>query len=219
MPFPIRTAPRAEAVPPGRVGYDITAPVLLLHTVQTAEALEELVSTGRLVPDPALAYGEYTRAYAWMTRQMGQRLPTAGPGALWLWAKIPRAGLIDHCHGYDGQVLLTCRVPRERVLLSHYGDWHSVLNASLCYRDLPGEDVAAADARIDALQDDFYARVDAAGLDPYDLDPWPAELRAELEATWEINFDPSWYGRAAHWQATVHELRAEDVVEAVRFAD
>jgi hypothetical protein len=219
VPFPIRAASRAAAVPPGRVGYDITAPVLLLHTVQTAEALEELVSKGRLVPDPARAYGAYTRAYAWMARQMGRRLPTTGAGAAWLWAKIPRAGLLDHCHGYDGQVLLACRVPRERVLLSHYGDWHSVLNAAPNYRDLPGEETEAADVRIDALQDDFYARADAAGLDEHDLSGRPDELLGELEATWEIIFDPSRYGRAAHWQATVHELRAEDVVEAVRFTD
>ena len=49
--FPIRTARRAEAVPPGRVGYDLSAPVLLLHTVQTTDGVEELMSTGRLVPD------------------------------------------------------------------------------------------------------------------------------------------------------------------------
>ncbi|MGY3568107.1 hypothetical protein [Sinomonas sp. RB5] len=58
--------------------------------------------------------------------------------------------------------------------------------------------------------------MDAAGLDHYDLARWPAELRVELEATWETIFDLSWYGKAAHWQATVHELRAEDVIEAVR---
>ncbi|GAB2741800.1 hypothetical protein [Sinomonas soli] len=61
--------------------------------------------------------------------------------------------------------------------------------------------------------------MDAAGLDHYHFDRWPTELRAELEATWEIIFDPAWYGRAAQWQATVHALRTEDVVEAVRFTD
>lgn len=219
VPFPIRTATRAEAVPPGRVGYDLSAPYLLLHTVQATEGLEELLATGRLVPDPANACADYTQAYAWMLRQMGQRLPTTGEAAVWLWAKIRRTDLLEHCRAYSGQVLLTCRVPRERVLLSHYADWHSVLNTAPNYRDLRGEDEAAADARIDALHGDFYARVDAAGVDEDDLSDWPAELRDELEATWETIFDPAWYRRAVYWQATVHELRSEDVVEVVRFTD
>ena len=154
-----------------------------------------------------------------MLRQMERRLPTRGEAALWLWAKIRREDLLHLCGAYKGQVLLTCRIPRERVLLSHYGDWHSVLNAFPNYRDLPGETEEAADARIDALHDNFWERVKAARVDPDDLTDWPADLRDELEATWEIIFDPVWYGRTAYWQATVHELRIEDVVEAVRFTD
>jgi hypothetical protein len=219
VPSPIRTAPRAAAVPPGRLHYDITAPVLLLHTVQTADALEELVSTGRLVPDPCRAEADYAQAYAWMLRQMRERLPTTGPAAVWLWGRTLRTALVSQCCASPGRVLLTCRIPRERVLLSHFADWHSVLNAAPNYRELPGEDVADADARIDALHEDFYARVDAAGLDEQDLRGWPDKLRAELEGTWEMIFDPSRYGRSACWQATVQELRTEDIVEAVRFED
>lgn len=210
VPFPIRTASRAGAVPPGRVGYYLSAPSLLLHTVQATEGLEELLATGRLAPDPANASSDYTQAYAWMLRQMGKRLPTTGEAAVWLWAKIRREDLLQHVRGYSGQVLLTCRVPRERVLLSHYADWHSVLNGFPNYRELPDESEEAADARIDADREDFYARVDAAGLHCQDLRGWPADLRAELEATWEMIFDEGRYGRAAYWQATVHELRAED---------
>ena len=154
-----------------------------------------------------------------MLRQMEQRLPTRGDAALWLWAKTRRDDLVLQCSALKGHVLLTCRVPRERVLLSHYGDWHSVLNAAPNYRELPGESAEEADARIEALHDDFFARVEAAGVEPQDLSDWPADLRAELEATWDSIFDPANYGRAASWQATVHELRAEDVVEAVRFDD
>lgn len=217
MPFPIRTARRADAVPPGRLGYDLAAPVLLLHTAQGAEAFEELLSTGRLVPDPAQAYPDYAEAYAWMLRQMELRLPTRGESALWLWAKIRRADLVSHCIWSGGQVLLTCRVPRERVLLSHHVDWHAVLDAFPNYRELPGEDEEEADARIDALLDDFYDRVKLAGLRHDELSAWPSELRQELESTWEPILDPANYGKAGTWQATVHELRAEDVVEAVRF--
>ena len=46
--FPIRTVPRDSAVPPGRIAYDIDAPVLLLHTFQTEDAFEELLFKGCL---------------------------------------------------------------------------------------------------------------------------------------------------------------------------
>ena len=48
---------------------------------------------------------------------------------------------------------------------------------------------------------------------------WCRTRRADLVGTWEMIFDPANYGRAASWQATVHKLRTEDVVEAVCFTD
>ncbi|MDQ0618668.1 hypothetical protein [Arthrobacter globiformis] len=45
---------------------------------------------------------------------------------------------------------------------------------------------------------------------------WPADVRRELEDSWEFMLDPANYGRYESWQATVHSLRADDVVEAVR---
>jgi hypothetical protein len=63
-----------------------------------------------------------------MYGQMDARLPTFGDGAIWLWARIRRQELVELCGLAPGRVLLTCRVPRERVLLSHFGDWHAVLN-------------------------------------------------------------------------------------------
>ena len=47
---------------------------------------------------------------------------------------------------------------------------------------------------------------------------WPADLRAEIERSWECIFDSGNYGRYDVWQATVHALHAEDVVMAVRIA-
>ncbi|MBT8163605.1 MULTISPECIES: hypothetical protein [Arthrobacter] len=37
----------------------------------------------------------------------------------------------------------------------------------------------------------------------------------EIEASWVSIFDPANYRKVSYWQATVHELRAEDVTEAV----
>jgi len=70
MPFPVRVAEPERAVPAGRLDYDIAAGQLLLHTIQTAGALDALISDGTLIPDPALAEPDFADAYDWMRRQM-----------------------------------------------------------------------------------------------------------------------------------------------------
>lgn len=129
--FAIRSAVPEKAVLPGRIGYDLDADVLLLHTIQTAAALEELLTKGILWPDPALAESSWPDAYEWMCLMMAPRLPTSGEAALWLWARIGRVDLVGSCRRARGEVLLTCRVPRKRVLLSHFDEWHAVLNANV----------------------------------------------------------------------------------------
>lgn len=135
----IRSARAERAVPPGRIAYDLEADVLLLHTIQTMTALEELLTTGTLRPDPTLVDSSWPDAYDWMGRMMAARLPTSGAAALWLWARIRRVDLVGNCRRARGQVLLTCRVPRERVLLSHFDEWHTVLNSNVAIPQLPGE--------------------------------------------------------------------------------
>jgi Domain of unknown function (DUF3841) len=215
-----RSLPKAEperAVPPGRVGYDLDAGRLLLHTVQTARAHDVLITTGTLRPDPALADADFASAYEWMGRQMRKRLPTTGRGALWLWARTRREHLVSGCRQARGQVLLTCRVPRDRVLLSHFDGWHSVLNRGLgWFPRLPGESEDDAVTRWEKASDELDARLEGAGARAAPVRDWPADLRAEIERSWECIFDRRNYGRYDVWQATVHALYAEDVVNAVQ---
>jgi len=217
--FPVRQGSPAEAVPRGRMGYDLDAGCLLLHTVQAAEAFEELCATGTLRPDPALADPLFADAYDFMCRQMAARLPTSGAGALWLWARTTREDLVSCCRRSRGQVLLTCRVPRERVLLSHEVEWHHVLNRGLCEMPrLAGETADDAYARWEKASDALGARLAAAGVKDAPVREWPPGLRAEAERSWEAIFDRKNYGPHEFWQATVHALHAGDVTEAVRIA-
>jgi hypothetical protein len=48
---------------------------------------------------------------------------------------------------------------------------------------------------------------------------WPADLRDEIERSWERIFDRDSYGPHEFWQATVHALHADDVMEAVRITE
>ncbi|MFC8302610.1 DUF3841 domain-containing protein [Specibacter sp. NPDC057265] len=216
--FPIRSAPPDKAVPPGRIGYDLDADVLLLHTVQTNAAFEELLTSGMLRQKPELADPWFPDAYDWMNRMMAARLPTSGNSALWLWAKIRRRDLVTHCRYGRGQVLLTCRIPRERVLLSHDSSWYSALNCYVAVPRLPGESDDERHRRWSHLDDDFNDRLQTAGAADAPVHQWPKELREEMEGSWECIFDRKHFQATDYWQATVHEIYAGDVVEAVRIA-
>jgi hypothetical protein len=100
--FPITKTRPAEAVPSGRIGYDLSAGRLLLHTIQTEEAFEGLLTVGALVPDPARVEPLHTDAYGWLYRQMAERLPTTGNGAVWFWAQIRRQDLVELCKQSPG---------------------------------------------------------------------------------------------------------------------
>lgn len=216
--FPIRTAAPALALPPGRIGYDLDAETLLLHSIQPAGAFDVLLDTGVLRADSAVVASPWPEAYEWMNRMMAERLPTSGDTALWFWARTRRRDLVDLCRQNRGEVLLTCRIPRERVLLSHFVEWHAALNSWLSVPQQAGESEDDYDKRNDREFDDFVARRDAAGLQHAPLKTWPSEFRTEMERSWECIFDRSLFPKADQWQATAHELFAEDVVEAVRLA-
>lgn len=189
--------------------------MLQLHTIQTVPAFEQLQRTGALRTEPAYVSTEWPEAYRWMNRMMQERLPTTGDTALWLWARIRRDDLVRDCRRARGQVLLECLVPRERVLLSHFDEWHSAPNAWPAVPNLPSESEDDFDRRYDRIMDDFRAQLDAAGVERMPISGWPAGLRSDVEQSWECMFDPSRYGHFDYWQATVHELLAGDVVEAV----
>lgn len=69
-----------------------------------------------------------------------------------------------------------------------------------------------------ARADRFNARVETAGMRAAPVSDWPADLRAEIERSWESVFDRAGYGRHDVWQATVSVLYTEDVVSAVRIS-
>jgi hypothetical protein len=147
--------------------HDISEALIPLHTIQSAESFGALLTNGMLRPDLALAEPPlHADGYDWMSRQMAARLPTFGDGAIWLWARIRRQKPLELCGLAPGQVLLTCRVPRERVLLSHFGDWHAVLNRHPLIIEHPDESDEAYGARLDRIFEDVDGRVRAAGVAP-----------------------------------------------------
>jgi hypothetical protein len=200
----------------------LTDAELTLFTIQARPACDALVTTG--VHRQSLAYADewFTTAYACMSDQMNQRLPAVGAEPpVWLWARLPWRELAHEARRKtdDERVLLEVRVPREQALLSHFDDWHRVLNRGLHVPPLPHE-LADSDAwwtRAESLTDDFDRRVDDAGVSATrDLDALPDAVRRELETSWTRIFDPATWAPRSAIQAAVHELRAHQVVRALR---
>ena len=211
---PARRLPPDAAVPSGRVGYDLTAARLLLHTVIDEDGYEALRRTGVVRGDPRRTCPDFEEAYAFMRAEHARRIrgSTGGP-LLWTWARTTREHLVTTVRQTARwrarpQVLLTCRVPRERVLLSEFVAWHDVLNRCLAVDDLPPE---AQEEAIDA----FFEERERDGLDELPLAQWPPALRARVLRSWQRIFDQRAYPRGGTWQGCVEHLETDDILDAV----
>lgn len=219
--------PAARAVPPGRIRYDLSADVLLLHSLVSPDAYATLAYYGRLRADPAHVDPYFVPAYDWMRDQMAKRVPGhTGDYPIWLWAKIRRDDLVSSvrlaARHQPGTVLVTCRIARQRCLLSNFSDWHLVLNASPPDDwDGPapreGPDLDHYDQRLEQAYAKSDTRLRRAGI-PLDspISAWPQDLRTEHHRGWERILDPANYRPSESWQACVDELVAADIVYAVR---
>lgn len=210
-----RRTPRLLRVP--RLSApELSAPTLTLVTLQSREAYETLQRDGVLRCASHPSDPDFREAYGWMASQMRRRLPTAGDGILWAWARTKRAAVVHHARHARGQVLLTVQVSRDRVLVSDYLDWHQVLNRCVNIVPLPGESDVEWERRFDVEWDAWHERTR-----PYEgmpIDQWPTDLRAEIETSWETIFDLDAVSVDRPLQAALHTLTVEDVVRAVRIA-
>jgi hypothetical protein len=114
---------------------------------------------------------------AWVSviRSSSENITSERCLTLWLWAKTNSRNLIGNAKLARGEVLLTVRVPRVRVVLSHFDDWHTVLDRSLEVPLLPGETYEQWSPRVDAIRDAWDEREE-----PYrdlPIEPGPASPR------------------------------------------
>lgn len=194
--------------------------MITIHSVQSRAAYDVLARGGVLRPDPCTSDDpSFEAAYDWMRRRASDLLPTDGDGLLWGWVRTTRGDLVRAASRVRGDVLLTARVRREHALLSHFDDWHAVLNANPAMGWVDGESDDAYAQRVETAYDDLEARLDAAGLSILEpITAWPDDVRRDLEATWERIFDVHAYPPHHHLQAVVHALYPDQVVRAVRIA-
>lgn len=109
-------------------------------SVQHRDALRVAHRTGRLSGNHGHVFGRYRdpqpddpdppSPYDWMRRRMVERMPGfSGDYPVWAWLKRPstRPSVWRQAAG-EAPVLVSAIVPRQRILLSDFDDWHAVPN-------------------------------------------------------------------------------------------
>lgn len=117
---------------------------VVLWTIQHADVWEELQQTGVLHADPERADGAFRRAYDWMALQMCRRIGPPPEGVcypLWAWYQWEgqRRRRDLRCSGYGPRgtpmVQITFEIDRDRILLSEFDRWHTVLSGGYLATD------------------------------------------------------------------------------------
>lgn len=184
---------------------------LRLWTIQSPEAYEILRRDGTLHGSPDHITPEYARPYAWLEEQAAHRLPTEPGTLLWLWVRADN----DHLRGCarygEEEVLLEVTIPRDHVLISAFGQWHSCLNGYPVIPVLPGETPQGWSRRADEIYE---------VLAPYKHDrPVPEILVQIMQWTWAAILDPATFEDDEVLQGVVHQLHSHQVVRAVRLRE
>ena len=202
-----------------------------LFSIQPLWIYEHLQKGQTFRASPALCSADsdefdesWARAYGWLTREMDKRCSVPRPSGvtypIWAWhawagpqMRKPDLRFESTRHYAQGGpcVLMTLDVPDGEVLLSEFHAWHHVLNS---WYLAPG-----------AEADEFEARCEQKGLNPYKDKPLPdTALQAEMETSWGRIFDldsiPAlleYDKNDSYVQATFWELRPEFAREAIWF--
>jgi hypothetical protein len=170
--------------------------------------------------DTSRIEAELKQAYDWLCRETKRFLPGAtGCYPVWAYARISRADLrtlVSCDEAAEQSLLLTCRIPRERVVLSDYEAWHHVLGGWLLSPDYDsGATTTAAEYWWDRVEAALGAEAFKQAMRTW---RWPQPYQDELELSWRRIFDveASVLRRPTTVvQATFEELRPADVIRAV----
>ncbi len=182
-----------------------------LWTIQPLRVWERLREQRTLWADPTgeAFFQDFQDSYDWTRGQMHRRLPGYGGRYPW-WAYTHKPDLRRYKPGTGRMVRLELAVPPERVLLSAYGAWHSVLN--LWY--LPQ---AMDDEGYERESDAWEEELKRHGLNPCRSHPLPEPWHSRMTASWERIFDVEDLRETNTVQACFERLDMEDVVRLTVF--
>lgn len=149
-----------------------------IWSVQHRDALSVARQTGWLSGNHRFAFARHTDAigqvedpghpspYDWMRERMAELMPTfSGDYPVWGWLKRPstRPSIWGEAAG-EATVLVSAIVPRHRILLSDFDDWHAVLNDWYLSRtEAEDSEVEAAGGATPAQRRESWLRVFETG--------------------------------------------------------
>ncbi len=184
--------------------------MIRLWTIQPLVFFETFEKSGVMRADGRRADRDFKAAYQFMMRQMNLRLKRyAGRFPIWAW-QMPKPDLRKSCHAETGtqQVRIECVVPRDRVLLSEFSSWHSVLSNNF---------LALTEGEWDS-----YIRRKGVGVTSQEHN----KLELEKVRSWNRVFDiplirehsgTDWSGELTHVQACLEEIYWEEVTNVTHF--
>lgn len=186
---------------------------MILYTIQPSSVLHEIQEKGRYHFDSAQAplYSDFSPSYQWMEQEMQKRgiTPSVRNGEkeplVWAWhtwegeRKIPEYK--DQTFVTDGRedrpVCIEIDIPDEKVLLSDFNAWHSVLN-HLYIDDSTNEE------EFDRMHAEFQVLPEE-------------EKQRKMEESWQKIFDitkyeSEWRSNGMYVQAVFYGLYREQIV-------
>ena len=100
-----------------------------IYTHQHPDAFARALDRGYLTGDATFSFAEnpeFEPAYLWMVDRMREQISGfSGELPVWAWVKRPSSKPLEHDRGPT--VRITALVPRRRMVLSDFDDWHSPL--------------------------------------------------------------------------------------------
>jgi hypothetical protein len=162
-------------------------------TIQSAQAWQKAQARGVLRTDGRYSSRDFRCAYRWMAAQLADRVGRAPAGVtypVWGWYRYNGRqypawqSYRRYVAAGESGVYVVADVPADKVLLSNYQSWHSVL--SNCYLSV---DEADDDANENVSRD----VIEASWSRVFDLSPsewWGRDGRQDIQAClWELNLD------------------------------
>lgn len=138
-----------------------------------------------------------TSPYGWMRQRMAERMPCfSGDDPIWGWLKRPstRPSVWRQSPG-KATVLVSAIVPRHRILLSDFDDWHAVLNDwHLSRTEAEDAAVEAVGGATGAQRRDSWLRIFEVG-----------RLRTSEEVRWR--------GQGLFVQACIDRIHLGEIVQ------
>ena len=188
---------------------------MLLWTAQTIEAYNTLIHSGAYRCDESkiIDFEWWKPAYDWIAQMMKEQIGDPPKGVkypVWLWyrwkGKNKKPDLRAHrSFGEKGTklMLIEVEIPDNKVVLSDFDNWHSVLNGTYSYTQTTNEKEF----------DEVYEWLQSLPEEQH-----TQEIRHSWESIFDISIWDTDFSRNGVWvQATVWELKKEYIRKVYPF--